>query len=154
MDNNFFQEDDDLPKLSIPTYWDTAYQGKKIFDYVSRVEGLFEPIRQAPSAYLSSLFYAGDKMAKHYSLLKNLALTDKYKHALLNCYGAQYGAAGNFVATGFSFVKEVSDIVLGKNTLDTSLGDNYANKIGRLLGTKYPEEACEDLVPKYIRSHW
>ena len=33
----------------------------------------------------------------------------------------------------------------------TSKGDNYANLIGRLLGRKYPNGDCNELIQKYIK---
>ena len=57
-------------------------------------------------------------------------------------------------ANVLSFLKEVHDVATRQNTLDSSFADNYANKIGRLLGTKYNQEKCETLVPRYIEQYY
>lgn len=86
--------------------------------------------------------------------LANQPYTGKYKHALINCKAAQYGEGGFDAANVLSFLKEVHDVVTRQNTLDSSFADNYANKIGRLLGTKYNQEKCETLVPRYIEQYY
>ncbi|MBR5130871.1 MAG: hypothetical protein IKV03_06595, partial [Alphaproteobacteria bacterium] len=58
--------------------------------------------------------------------------------SFLNCKGAQYGSGGNDMAMILSYGKEGRDLFAGSNTWDASCADNYANKIGRLMGTKYP----------------
>ena len=47
--------------------------------------------------------------------------------------------------------QEWNDVRTGSNTIDTSQGDNYANLIGRLLGSKYPNGDCNELIQKYIK---
>lgn len=81
-------------------------------------------------------------------------VTDKYKHALMNCQSAQYGQGGSDIAELFSNLRELYDTKSGANTLDSSEGDQYANKIGRLLGSKYPEGDCDELVQRYIKKNW
>ena len=41
-----------------------------------------------------------------------------------------------------------------QDTLDRSHADQYANKIGRLLGTKYPNGDCDVIVQNYINKHY
>lgn len=53
-----------------------------------------------------------------------------------------------------AFFKENRDISSGRNTLDSSQSDQYANKIGRLLGTKYPNGDCDVIVQNYINKHY
>ena len=50
-----------------------------------------------------------------------------------------------------SDLREWNDVRTGSNTIDTSKGDNYANLIGRLLGSKYPNGDCNELIQKYIK---
>ena len=57
--------------------------------------------------------------------------------------------AQNKVAAPMKDVNKVID-----NTLDSSIADNYANKIGRLLGKKYPNKSCDTLIQKYIKKHY
>ena len=68
----------------------------------------------------------------------------------INCEAAQYGEGGNDIAKLVSWGKEARDVWTGQNTNDSSASDNYANKIGRLLGTKYPNDDCQVIVKKYI----
>lgn len=86
--------------------------------------------------------------------LKTMNVTDKYKHALMNCNAAQYGQGGADVAKLASDFKEWYDTKTGANTLDSSQGDDYANRIGRLLGSKYPQGDCDVLIQKYIKKKW
>lgn len=51
-------------------------------------------------------------------------------------------------------LKEKSDVKNGRNTIDSSLSDNYANEIGRLLGTKYRKGDCDALIRQYINKNW
>ncbi len=50
----------------------------------------------------------------------------------------QFGKGGADVAKIASDLREWYDVKSGSNTLDSSNADNYANKIGRFLGRKYP----------------
>ena len=93
-------------------------------------------------------------MVNNYVNLRNANLTDKYKHAIMNCNAAQYGQGGADIARMASNVREFYDTTTGANTLDSSRGDQYANQIGRLLGGKYPNGDCNELVRKYIQKHW
>ncbi len=51
-------------------------------------------------------------------------------------------------------IREWYDKKVGKNTIDSSNGDQYANKIGRFLGSTYPKEDCDELVQRYINRHY
>ena len=73
---------------------------------------------------------------------------------MINCQPAQYGRGGEFVAGQASFLREMNDLIRGKNTLDSSIVDNYANRIGRLLGRKYPEGDCDELIQRYINKKY
>lgn len=69
----------------------------------------------------------------------------------MNCNASQYGQGGADIAKLASNLRELFDVLSGSNTLDSSNEDQYANKIGRLLGGKYPDEDCNELVEKYIK---
>jgi len=71
--------------------------------------------------------------------MRKINFTDKYKHAFMNCNAAQYGKGGADIAKLASDLREWNDVRTGSNTLDSSKGDNYANKVGGLLGSKYPK---------------
>ena len=139
---------------NIPRYWDTAADGEKVWNYVQQQEGNVSPQSQNMLSYGASGGLAIQNMLNNKNKLVNQPYTDKYKHALINCKAAQYGEGGNDAAIVLSFLKEVQDVVTGQNTLDSSFADNYANKIGRLLGTKYKQEKCETLVPRYIDQYY
>ena len=93
-------------------------------------------------------------IAGNFSDMRKMNVTDKYKHAMMNCNAAQYGQGGADMATLASNIREWIDKRTGSNTLDSSEGDQYANRIGRLLGGKYPEEDCDELVQRYIKKNW
>ncbi len=81
-------------------------------------------------------------------------MIDKFKHALINCKVSQYGHGGHAIISLLSDLKELNDVYnLKSNTLDESIGDTYANKIGQHLGIKYPTEDCETLLKKYIKKY-
>ena len=90
------------------------------------------------------------KIGKGYMDHKNLRENDKYKHALLNCLSAQNGMGGALIGSFLSGLREIYDVSSGDNTLKESHEDNAANNIGRLLGLKYPEGSCDEMVQKYI----
>lgn len=52
-----------------------------------------------------------------------------------------------------SYGKEGRDLFAGSNTWDASCADNYANKIGRLMGTKYPNRDCDEMLQQYIKKY-
>ena len=134
--------------------WDTAAEGEKVWNYVQQQEGVVEPRSQNKLGYGVFGALAIRNMINNKDKLANQPYTDKYKHALINCKAAQYGEGGYDLANAFSNFKEDRDISSGGNTLDSSFADNYANKIGRLLGTKYNQEKCETLVPRYIDQYY
>ena len=135
-----------------PRYWETEQEGKHIYeDIVAREGGEIKPEYQSPLPFVKSTLAGGINIVNGYKNLKNKNISDKFKHALLNCKSAQYGYGGHNLASMFSDVKELSDIYITKqNTVDESNADNYANKIGRLIGTKYPNGNCEDMLEQYI----
>ena len=93
-------------------------------------------------------------LVNNYFPLKDLKVTDKYKHAFMNCSASLYGQGGADVAKLASDVREFYDITTGANTLDNSQGDQYANQIGRLLGSKYPNGDCDELIQRYIKKYY
>ena len=139
---------------NIPRYWDTAADGEKVWNYVQQQEGDVEPKSQNKLGYGVFGALAIRNMINNKDKLAHQPYTDKYKHALINCKAAQYGEGGYDAANVLSFLKEARGVVTRQNTLDSSFADNYANKIGRQLGTKYDLEKCETLVPRYIDQYY
>ena len=139
-----------------PRYWETAQEGKQIYeDVVAHEGGELKPEFQFPIPFAKSTLAGGINIINGYTNIKNRNITDKFKHALLNCQSAQYGYGGHNLASLLSDVKELSDVYITKqNTLDESDADNYANKIGRLVGTKYPNGNCEDILQQYIKKQY
>ena len=137
-----------------PRIWETATDGKQVYDDVIRIEGDYKPQDQNILEYSSSAIRAIPNMVNNYVNLRNANLTDKYKHAMMNCNAAQYGQGGADVAQIASNIREFYDTTTGANTLDSSQGDQYANQIGRLLGSKYPNGDCDELVQRYIQKRW
>lgn len=90
------------------------------------------------------------KIAKGYFDHKNLKEHDKYKHALINCLAAQSGTGGVLESSFLSGLRELYDVKSGKNTEESSREDDVANQIGRLLGFKYPDGDCDEMVQRYI----
>ena len=139
---------------NIPRYWDTAADGKKVWNYVQQQEGNVIPAKQNKLAYGVSGLTGGAKAIYNFITLRSKPYTDKYKHSLINCNSAQSGKGGYDTIKALSDYKEHDDVSSGGNTIDSSLADQYANKIGRLLGTKYPNGDCDELVQKYINKKW
>ena len=142
------------PQTPIPRYWESAADGEKVYDYVVQQEGNLRQPDQNLLDYTTSAIQGGVGLINDYRRLKPLNVTDKYKHAYMNCRAAQYGQGGEDIAESASNLREWNDKRTGKNTLDSSMGDQYANKTGRLLGKTYPEEDCDELVKKYIEKYW
>ena len=138
----------------IPRYWENSVDGKKVYDYMMQQEGNFTQPIQRPELYQYSAFSAVPNMIQNYFKLKPLNVTDKYKHAYMNCSAAQYGQGGADMATLASNLREWYDKKSGANTLDSSEGDQYANRIGIFLGSKYPEEDCDELIQRYINRRY
>ncbi len=138
----------------IPRYWETAADGKKVYDYMLQKEGNFTPQIQRSELYQYSALSAVPNMVQNYNKLAPQKVTDKYKHAYMNCSAAQYGQGGADVAMLASNLREWYDKKVGKNTLDSSEGDQYANRIGRFFGSKYPKEECDELVQRYINRRY
>ncbi len=134
-----------------PRYWTTAAEGKEVYDYVVQQEGKPSLEFQWPVGYIESAGSAALHLKDDYNRLKDQNVTDKYKHALMNCHAAQYGPGGSHAAWLASGAKEMYDKWSGNNTSDASDADNYANEIGRLLGRKYPNANCDELLPPYIK---
>lgn len=137
-----------------PQNWESASEGKKAYDNVVRHEGNFTPPDQNIFNYAKSAVQGGMDLISNFSNMRKMNVTDKYKHAMMNCNAAQYGQGGADVATLASNLREWNDKRTGSNTLDSSEGDQYANKIGRLLGGKYPKENCDELIQRYIKKNW
>ena len=146
--NNFSKDN------PVPRYWETAADGEKVWNHVLQQEGNVIPKGQKPLGYGLSAILGGIDAVNNYQDLKNVRYTDKYKHALINCKAAQSGLGGYDLVNTFSNFKENRDISSGRNTLDSSQADQYANKIGRLLGTKYPNGDCDVIVQNYINKHY
>ncbi len=134
-----------------PQIWETAADGKKVYDNVVRNEGNYQPQEQNMLDYVISAIKAVPDMLNNYVNLKDVKLADKYKHAFINCNASQYGQGGADVAELASNIRETYDRTTGANTLDSSMGDQYANKIGQLLGSKYPNGDCSELIQRYIK---
>ena len=139
---------------NIPRYWDTAADGEKVWNYVQQQEGNVSPQSQNMFRYGASGIIGGVKTLYNYLTMQPKSYTDKYKHAVINCSASQSGEGGYDLANAFSNFKEDRDISSGGNTIDSSHADQYANKIGRLLGTKYPNGECDELVQRYINKRW
>ena len=138
----------------VSRYWETAADGEKVWNHVLQQEGNVIPKGQKPLGYGLSAILGGIDAVNNYQDLKNARYTDKYKHALINCKAAQSGLGGYDLVNVFSNFKEDRDISSKRNTLDSSQADQYANKIGRLLGTKYPNGDCDVIVQNYINKHY
>ena len=138
----------------VPRYWETAADGEKVWNHVLQQEGVVEPRSQNKLGYGVFGALAIRNMINNKDKLAHQPYTDKYKHALINCKAAQSGLGGYDLVNAFSNFKENRDISSGRNTLDSSQADQYANKIGRLLGTKYPNGDCDVIVQNYINKHY
>ena len=134
-----------------PKYWETAQDGKQVYDNVVRNEGNYQPQEQNMLNYGISAIQGGMNLIKNFPEMSKMKVSDKYKHAMMNCNASQYGQGGADVAKLASDLREWNDVRTGSNTIDTSQGDNYANLIGRLLGSKYPNGDCNELIQKYIK---
>lgn len=139
---------------NVPRYWETAADGKRVYEHMLQQEGIFTPQIQRPEFYQLSAFNAVPNLIQNYNKLASQKVTDKYKHAYMNCSAAQYGQGGADIAMLASNLREWYDKKVGKNTIDSSNGDQYANKIGRFLGSKYPKEDCDELVQRYINRRY
>ena len=138
----------------VPRYWESAVDGKRVYDYVIQQEGNFVSPDQNMFSYDWSVLRTVPNMINNYMNLKDMKLVDKYKHAYMNCSAAQYGQGFADMAMLASNLREWNDKRTGSNTLDSSEGDQYANKIGRFLGSKYPEEDCDELIQRYINRRY
>ena len=154
LEQNLMHNDFEKVNSNIPRYWETADNGKKVYDYVVKKEGKVKPEDQNILDYIVSATKGSLNLGKNFFPMRKINFTDKYKHAFMNCNAAQYGKGGADIAKLASDLREWNDVRTGSNTLDSSKGDNYANKIGRGLGSKYPDEDCDDLVRRYIRKYW
>ncbi|MBE6445168.1 MAG: hypothetical protein E7019_03830 [Alphaproteobacteria bacterium] len=151
---NEFANQNNINKEIEPKYWETAQEGKQVFNNVVNEEGNTSPENQNIYDYANSAIKGGMNLVKNYLPIRNMNATDKYKHALMNCQASQYGKGGADMVNLASNIKETYDIVKGINSIDSSQGDQYANKIGRLMGTKYPNEDCDELIKRYIKKFW
>ena len=139
-----------------PAYWETASEGQKVLENVLSSENTNENNFSNTNIgdYIKSAMIGGRNIVNDYFDVNPLKLTDKYKHAYINCHAAQNGKGGADIAKFLSSAKEFYDVTFGNNTQDASDADNYANRIGRVLGTKYPKGNCNELVGKYIKKQW
>ena len=78
-------------------------------------------------------------------------LNDKYRHAMINCLASQRGIKDSIRANNLSRLREFYDVYSGDNTPESSEQDMFANKIGQLLGLKYPNGDCDEMVQRYIK---
>ena len=140
--------------VDIPRYWDTEKEGKKIYDYVLQKEGKGNFKTQNILDYTLSAAKGVTNIGKNFIPMKKMKVSDKFKHAVMNCNAAQFGEGGADIAKLASDMREWLDVKTGSNTLDSSNADNYANKIGRLLGRKYPHGDCNEIIQKYIKKNW
>ena len=137
---------------SYPKYWNTEKEGKDVYDYViNQIGGEHYPNVQTSLRYFLSLIGASGKMYFDKNKLANQKITDKFKHALINCEATKFGRGGYDAARFLSALKEWKDVESKSNTIDESNADNYANKIGRQIGLKYPYGSCEDNLKKIIQ---
>ena len=137
-----------------PRIWESASDGKKVYDDVVKIEGDYNPQDQNAFSYDWAAIKTIPQMYNNYLRLKDAGLSDKYKHAYINCSASQNGKGGADVATIVSGIREWNDIRTGANSLDSSQGDQYANQIGRLLGGKYPNGDCDELIQRYIKKYY
>lgn len=138
----------------VPRYWDTEKVGKNAYDYVLQNEGKGDLKNQNILDYTMSAVKGATNIGKNFIPMKKMKVTDKFKHTVMNCNAAQFGKGGTDVAKIASDLREWYDVKSGSNTLDSSNADNYANKIGRFLGRKYPQGDCNEIIQKYIKKNW
>ncbi len=136
-----------------PQYWESGEDGKKVYENVIDKEGVASKTKQNILEYLLSAIQGGTYLIENFSDMKKLKVTDKFKHAYMNCNASQYGQGGADIAKLASNLRELFDVLSGSNTLDSSNGDQYANKIGRVLGSKYPNGDCDEIIQKYIKKN-
>ena len=136
-----------------PRYWENATEGKQVYDDVVRIEGDYKPQDQNFLDYGISAIQGGMHLLNKFPEMSKMKVSDKYKHAFMNCSASQYGQGGADVAKLASDLREWNDIRTGANSLDSSQGDQYANQIGRLLGSKYPNGDCDELIQRYIKKN-
>ena len=136
-----------------PKYWETAAEGKQVYDNVIRNEGNYQPKNQNMLNSIISAIQGGINLVKNFPEMSRMKVSDKYKHAMMNCYASQYGQGGTDIAKLASDLREWNDVRTAANTIDSSQGDNYANLIGRLLGNKYSNGDCNELIQKYIKKN-
>ncbi len=137
-----------------PQYWENSTDGKRVYEDVLKNEGTFIPQPQNIFDYTKSALKGGMNLVTNFFPIKKANLTDKYKHAFMNCKPSQHGQGGADIAKLISNLREWNDVRTGANTIDSSQGDNYANKIGRFLGGKYPSEDCDKLIQRYIKKKY
>lgn len=137
-----------------PRYWESAADGKSVYDDVISREGTFVPENQNMMDYAKSFYQGSKDLLDNFSTMSRATATDKYKHAYMNCKTAQHGLGGAHAGALASNAREFIDRLLGKNTPDSSEGDQYANRIGRFLGGKYPDDDCDELVQRYIKKRY
>ena len=93
----------------------------QVYDYVVQQEGNLRQPDQNLLDYTTSAIQGGVGLINDYRRLKPLNVTDKYKHAYMNCRAAQYGQGGEDITEIASNLREWNDKRTGKNTLDSSI---------------------------------
>ncbi len=138
----------------MPRNWSTAQEGKSVYEDFLRKEGKMDIDIQNPIDFAKSALMGGIYAWELQDTLKKQNMIDKFKHALINCKVSQYGHGGHAIVALLSDLKELNDVYnLKSNTLDESMGDDYANRMGQHLGIKYPSADCETLLKKYIQKY-
>lgn len=143
-----------------PVYWNTAKDGQKLMVEILAKEGdltdgkYYHPENALKYYYsaLAAIPVIGYNYAKKRYIDKGE--TDKYKHAYINCRASQLGAGGYDLVEFLAGQKEKDDVNSGGNTQDASIADNYANRIGKYLGSKYPDGDCDEMLGKHIKRYW
>ena len=97
---------DQLRNNNHPRYWESATDGKQVYESVVKQEGNFTPPNQNMFNYVKSAIQGGINILGNFSDMKKMKVTDKYKHAMMNCKAAQYGQGGADIATLASNLRE------------------------------------------------
>ena len=99
---------------------------------------------QDPYGYINSV----NKIIDLNNVYNPMKVNDKYKHAMINCLMAQRGTKSEKVSQIASGLKENYDVLMDKNTSQSSDEDMEANIHGRKIGRNYPKENCQELISK------
>lgn len=140
-----------------PVYWETAKEGRETLTNVLLNEGSleFEPKNKKHGYYLSQIM-ALPRIVNDFNEMRKSPYTDKFKHSYINCHASQLGEGAKDLVENMSLLKEIYDVEYKENnpnTPDSSMADKYANRIGRFMGTKYPDGDCDEMLGKYIKKY-